>query len=62
MSEQNVAAVRGVYERWGEAGFPASGTYLGVDRIRDYTRGFLEPWTRITIEAEELLEAAGLAE
>ena len=37
--------------------FPDAGTYLGIDRIRDYTRGFLEPWTRLTIEAEEVIEA-----
>jgi ketosteroid isomerase-like protein len=37
--------------------FPDAGTYLGVDRVREYTRGFLEPWTRITIAAEEIAEA-----
>jgi ketosteroid isomerase-like protein len=76
MTEGNVEAVRGVYERWSQGDFAASndvldplvllvmrpefpdaGTYLGVDRVRDYTRGFLEPWTRITIEAEEIAEA-----
>ena len=73
MSQQNLEAIRGVYERWGEGDFRASvdlfdplallvmrpefpdaGTYLGVDRIEEYTRGFLEPWTRITIDAEEI--------
>jgi ketosteroid isomerase-like protein len=37
--------------------FPDAGTYLGVDRVREYTRGFLEPWTRIAIAAEEIAEA-----
>jgi ketosteroid isomerase-like protein len=37
--------------------FPDAGKYLGSDAIAEYTRGFLEPWTRITIEAEELLPA-----
>ncbi len=37
--------------------FPDAGTYLGVDRVREYTRGFLEPWTSITIEAEEITPA-----
>ena len=37
--------------------FPDAGTYLGVDRLRDYTRGFLEPWIRITIEAEQITDA-----
>jgi ketosteroid isomerase-like protein len=37
--------------------FPDAGTYLGVDRARDYTRGFLEPWTRITIEPEQITDA-----
>jgi ketosteroid isomerase-like protein len=37
--------------------FPDAGTYLGVGAVRDYTRGFLEPWTRIAIEAEEFTDA-----
>jgi ketosteroid isomerase-like protein len=39
------------------AGFPDTGTYVGGEEIVAYTRGFLEPWTRITIEAEELVPA-----
>ena len=73
MSEQNVEAVRRVYERWAEGDFTASeevldpgavlvlgpefpdgGTYVGREGIRVYMHGFLESWTRITIEAEEL--------
>ena len=38
-------------------GFPDAGTYLGLDRLADYTRDFLEPWTRIAIEAEEITHA-----
>lgn len=38
------------------AGFPEAGTYLGVQEIVEYTRGFLEPWTRITIEAEDITD------
>jgi ketosteroid isomerase-like protein len=37
--------------------FPDAGTYSGLDGLRSYTRGFLEPWERITIEAEELIDA-----
>ncbi len=37
--------------------FPEAGTYLGIQGIRDYTRQFLEPWTRVTIEAEEITAA-----
>jgi ketosteroid isomerase-like protein len=37
--------------------FPDAGTYLGIEGVRDYTRDFLEPWTRITIEAEEITAA-----
>jgi ketosteroid isomerase-like protein len=37
--------------------FPDTGTYLGPEAIAGYTRGFLEPWTHITIEAEEILPA-----
>jgi ketosteroid isomerase-like protein len=38
-------------------GFPDAGTYLGVERITDYTRGFLEPWTQIAIEADDVIDA-----
>jgi ketosteroid isomerase-like protein len=38
-------------------GFPDTGTYLGLDRVAEYTRAFLEPWSEITIEAEEIVEA-----
>ena len=77
MSQENLAVIRGVYERFAGGdftaslavadrhvlfvlppGFPESGTYLGVEELIAYTRGFLEPWSRITIEAEEL-EPAG---
>jgi ketosteroid isomerase-like protein len=34
--------------------FPDAGTYLGVERLAEYMRGLLEPWTRFTIEAEEI--------
>jgi ketosteroid isomerase-like protein len=76
MSEENVAAVRAVYERWGAGdfragldlfdpevvfvmhpGFPDAGIYNGVAGIGDYTRGFLEAWGRIAIEAEDITDA-----
>jgi uncharacterized protein len=38
-------------------GFPEAGTYLGEEEIVEYTRGFLEPWTRIAIEAEDITDA-----
>jgi len=37
--------------------FPDAGTYRGLDRVAEYTRGFLEPWSRITIEAEHIADA-----
>ena len=37
--------------------FPDAGTYLGLDRVAEYTRDLLEPWTRFTIEAEEIVGA-----
>jgi ketosteroid isomerase-like protein len=40
-------------------GFPESGTYLGSESLVEYTRGFLEPWTRITIEVEEITDTEG---
>jgi ketosteroid isomerase-like protein len=76
MSEENVEAVRAVYDGWREGDFLtsadvldplvlfvvppeflAAGTYLGLERLAEYTRGFLEPWTRVTIEAEEISDA-----
>jgi ketosteroid isomerase-like protein len=39
------------------SGFPDAGTYLGVDRLKEYTRGFLEPWSHITLEAEDVTDA-----
>jgi uncharacterized protein len=38
-------------------GFPDAGTYLGPEGVAEYTRGFLEPWARITIDAEEIADA-----
>jgi ketosteroid isomerase-like protein len=37
--------------------FPDAGTYLGLQRLGEYTRDFLDPWTRLTIEAEEITDA-----
>lgn len=37
--------------------FPDAGVYVGIDEVAKYTRGFLEPWTHIAIEAEELIDA-----
>ena len=75
MSQENVQAVRGIYERWSKGDFreavdffdplillvmrpefPDAGTYLGIERLAEYTRGFLEPWTRIMIEADEIAD------
>jgi ketosteroid isomerase-like protein len=37
--------------------FPEPGTYLGLERVAEYTRGLLAPWRRFTIEAEEISDA-----
>jgi ketosteroid isomerase-like protein len=37
--------------------FPDAGSYLGLERLGEYMRGFLEPWTRLTMEAEEIIDA-----
>ena len=37
--------------------FPDAGNYLGLERLAEYMRGLLEPWTRFTIEAEEISDA-----
>ena len=41
------------------AGFPDSGTYRGREGVVEYMRGFLEPWVRLTIEAEEIIPVGG---
>ena len=38
-------------------GLPDTGQYLGVGQLAKYMRGFLEPWARLTIEAEEIIRA-----
>lgn len=40
-----------------QPGFPDAGTYRGVAEIRGYMVQFLEPWERLTMSAEELLDA-----
>jgi ketosteroid isomerase-like protein len=37
--------------------FPDAGAYLGPEGVAAYTRSLLEPWTRLTIEAEEIVAA-----
>ena len=37
--------------------FPDAGAYHGHDELRAYSRGFLEPWTHLTMEAEEIIDA-----
>jgi ketosteroid isomerase-like protein len=36
--------------------FPDTGTYTGLEGVNRYTRGFLEPWDRITITPLEIEE------
>jgi len=76
MSQENVDALRAVYDEWGNGnfragvdlydpevvfvqgpGFPESGAHHGREGIREYMRTFLETWTRLTIEADDFLEA-----
>src|SRR3954462_7389846 len=37
--------------------FPEHGAYLGLDEIGKYMRSFLQAWARLTIWAEELVDA-----
>jgi ketosteroid isomerase-like protein len=38
--------------------FPGGEThYLGVERMRQFMRGWMEPWTNLTMVAEGLIEA-----
>jgi ketosteroid isomerase-like protein len=73
MSEENVDAVRRIFEAWGSGNwsigtthldrhavlvissdFPAFGTYLGLDAIRDYWRDFPAQWEFCAFEATRL--------
>lgn len=40
--------------------FPDTGVHAGREGVAAYTRGFLEPWERITIEAEEMADSGDL--
>ncbi|MDP9228149.1 MAG: nuclear transport factor 2 family protein [Actinomycetota bacterium] len=37
--------------------FPDAGTYRGTEEVAAYMRGFLEPWTHLTIEPERIAAA-----
>jgi ketosteroid isomerase-like protein len=37
--------------------FPAAAYYLGPDAITEFMRGFLAAWTKLTMTAEEFIEA-----
>ena len=37
--------------------FPDHGVHSGREGVRSYMRGFLDPWERLTIEAEELSDS-----
>jgi uncharacterized protein len=37
-------------------GFPEPGAYFGFERFIEYSRGLLEPWEKLTIEADEVIE------
>ena len=37
--------------------FPDAGVYVGAEEIAGYMRHFLEPWVRVRISAEEIIEA-----
>jgi len=39
------------------AGFPHAGTYSSRRELAKYMQGFLEAWDRLTITAEEIVEA-----
>ncbi len=78
MSQENIEALRAVYEEWAKGNFgaggdlwdertlfipaqtpetPETGYYLGPDDIREFMREWLKPWTKLSISAEEFVEA-----
>jgi ketosteroid isomerase-like protein len=36
--------------------FPDAGEHVGAEGVAAYMRSFLEPWDRLTIEAEEMID------
>jgi ketosteroid isomerase-like protein len=40
--------------------FPDSGVHAGLEGVAAYMRGFLEPWERVTIAAEEMTDSGDL--
>jgi ketosteroid isomerase-like protein len=40
--------------------FPDAGVHAGLAGVAAYMRGFLEPWERVTIAAEELTDSGDL--
>jgi ketosteroid isomerase-like protein len=38
--------------------FPDAGTHAGPEGVAAYMKGFLEPWERLTISAEEMIDSA----
>jgi ketosteroid isomerase-like protein len=75
MSAENLALLRGIYDRWAIGDFktedrvdpsfsltmgpdfPDTGVHAGREGLAAYMKGFLEPWERITIEAEEMIDS-----
>ena len=37
--------------------FPDAGTYIGPEGVARYMRGLLESWTKLTVTADEIIEA-----
>jgi ketosteroid isomerase-like protein len=40
--------------------FPDTGVHAGLEGVAAYMKAFLEPWERVTIEAEELIDSGDL--
>jgi ketosteroid isomerase-like protein len=40
--------------------FPDAGVHAGLEGVAAYMRGFLEPWERVTIVAEEMTDSGDL--
>ena len=78
MSQENVEAVRAVYDEWKKGNFRAgvdlfdrramfifhgapdfdeTGYAVGPEALAEYMRKWIEPWKRLTISAEEFIEA-----
>ncbi|HEX2127913.1 MAG TPA: nuclear transport factor 2 family protein [Solirubrobacterales bacterium] len=69
MSEENLSALKRLYERWATGDWtdtsfidahlvavlpdPSPRVFYGAEAVAEYTRQFLEPWEEISVQADD---------